>query len=342
VVTAVLAVAAVTVGATSICLAIARPLLAGRHLVDVPNHRSSHTQPTVRGGGVGIVAGLLAGLACCAVLLSGSPALVPGVTAVGATVTILAVVGFVEDVRGLHVGARLISQAIVLVLAGAALTLVAEAPVALALLAALVGVFYVNAANFMDGVNGLSALHGAVAGSYFAIVGVATGEPGLVLGATAVAAAFLSFLPWNARRARMFMGDVGSYALGGAVWALAVWALVAGVPWLTVVAPLLVYATDVSLTLVRRALRNASLTEAHHDHVYQRVQELTGSHATAATLVTAGTIACAGIGLWNWYFPRLAIWALAAALTVLALYVMTPWLLERRPTVPALAEGALR
>ena len=57
-----LAVAAVTLSAATICLALVRPYLAHRRLIDVPNHRSSHTEPTVRGGGLGIVAGLLVGL----------------------------------------------------------------------------------------------------------------------------------------------------------------------------------------------------------------------------------------------------------------------------------------
>ncbi|MCC6498514.1 MAG: glycosyltransferase family 4 protein [Propionibacteriaceae bacterium] len=336
-----LSVALVTVSTVTICLAIVRPFLARWQLVDVPNHRSSHIQPTVRGGGVGIAAGLLVGLGCCALLLRESPAQLAGVSAVGVTVAALAVLGFIEDANGLRVSIRLIGQASVVVLPTAAIVLVADAPITLGLVAGLAGVFYINAANFMDGVNGISGLHGAAVGAYFAIVGFASSEPGLMLSAVAVGVAFLSFLPWNAPRARMFMGDVGSYALGGAVWALAMWALVLGVSWLAVVAPLLIYATDVAITLVRRAVRGAPLTEAHHEHVYQRVHELTRSHGKAASLATAGTLACAGIGLWNLFFPGSILWAVAASAVVLAVYLAAPNLLERRRTPNALSDGVL-
>jgi UDP-N-acetylmuramyl pentapeptide phosphotransferase/UDP-N-acetylglucosamine-1-phosphate transferase len=336
-----LTVALVTVMGVTICLAMLRPYLVSRGLVDVPNHRSSHTEPTVRGGGVGIVAGLLVGLGCCALLLDSLAELL-GIAAIGVIVGALAVIGFIEDVQGLRVAVRLISQASVVILAATGLVLIAGTTVTLGLAIALAGVAYINAANFMDGVNGISGTHGAVVGAFFSVVGFASNEPGLMLAAVAVGAAFLSFLPWNAPRARMFMGDVGSYALGGAVWALAVWALVVGVSWLTVVAPLLVYSTDVAITLARRSQRGAILTEAHHEHVYQRVHEFTHSHGKATALATTATIACAGIGLWNWYFPDVIIWAIAGIMMVLALYVATPWALERRLTATALSQGVLR
>lgn len=337
-----LAVALITITAVTISLAIVGPILARRQLIDVPNHRSAHTLPTVRGAGAGIVAGLLVGLACCGLLLPDREAQLLGVVGLGFAAGALSIVGLVEDIRGLRIGVRLIGQASIVAITTAGLAHVAGTPVILGLLAAIAGVFYINAANFMDGVNGISGLHGAVVGAYFTVVGLSSGAPGLILSAVAVGSAFLAFLPWNAPRARVFMGDVGSYALGGAVWVLAVWALMLGVSWLTVVAPLLVYSTDVATTLVRRARHGAHLTQAHHEHVYQRVQEITHSHGKAALLATAGTMACAAIGLWSWFVPDATIWAIAVTVAVLALYVATPWLLERRLTTTAWSDGVLR
>ncbi len=340
-VSAGMVVALVTGSAVSICLAFVRPFLTRRHLIDIPNHRSSHTRPTVRGAGLGIAMGLLVGLGSCAVLLWDIPAQLPAIGALGVAVAGLAVLGFAEDVHGLRVSIRLIGQTSIAIVTATALVLVAGASIAVGLLAVLTGVFYINAANFMDGVNGISGLHGAVVGGYFAVAGFASSELGLILGAVSVGVAFLSFLPWNAPRARMFMGDVGSYVLGGAVWALAVWAWVLGVSWLTVVAPLLVYSTDVAITLVRRAARGAPLAEAHHEHAYQRVNELTGSHSKAAVLATAGTLACAATGLWNQFVPDVTVWASAASIVVLILYVATPWLLQRGLTPTPVPDGVL-
>lgn len=341
-VTLSLGVALITLIAVTISLALIRPVLASRQLIDMPNHRSSHSQPTLRGGGVGIVAGLLVGLGLSAWLLSGTPDELIGAVTVGVTAGALAVLGFIEDSRGLPVGVRLVVQATICGITAAGLILIAGASVGLGIVAWVAGVFYVNAANFMDGVNGISGMHGVVVGSYFTILGLVSNEPGLMLSAIAIGAAFLGFLPWNARRARMFMGDVGSYALGGAVWAVAASAIVIGVPWLTAAAPLLVYSADVTITLIRRALRGAPLTEAHHDHGYQRVFEITHSHGTAAAAATAGTIACAVIGIWSWFAPDMLVWALASITAILALYVATPWILARRATATAWSDGAVR
>ena len=328
-----LGVALVTFIAVTICLALVRPFLANRQLVDVPNFRSSHTQPTVRGGGLGIAAGLLFGLGFGALRLAGSGAEIASMAAVGLTVSALAVVGFAEDVRGLRVGVRLISQALTIGITTAVFLLMTGLSVTLAVLVGLAGVFYVNAANFMDGVNGISGVHGAVVGAYFAVVGYISNDPGLMLTAIAVAVAFLSFLPWNAPRARMFMGDVGSYALGGAAWALAACALVLGVPPLTVAAPLLVYSADVAFTLVRRAMRGAPLTQAHHEHVYQRLMEITRSHGAATGGATMATILCAAIGLWSLFVPGATAWAIGCLPVVLSLYLISPRFMARRKSL---------
>jgi len=336
-----LGVALVTFIAVTICLALVRPFLANRQLVDVPNFRSSHTQPTVRGGGLGIVAGLLVGLVLSALLLAGSAGQLARIAAVGLVVTALAVVGFTEDVRGLRVRTRLTCQALTFMCASVVFVLVGGITGIMGLVAWFAGVFYVNAANFMDGVNGISSMHGAVVGAYFAVVGYARTEPGLMLTGVTMGVAFLAFLPWNAPRARMFMGDTGSYVLGGGSWALSLWALALGIPPLAVVAPLLVYAADVAITLVRRAMQGAHLTQAHHDHAYQQVQKITNSHGWASGVITLGTITCAGFGLWNLFVPGATLWAFACSLMVIALVLATPRFLVRRRASTSWPTGAV-
>ena len=328
-----LAVGLVTLASGTICLAVLHPFLASRQLVDVPNHRSSHSQPTVRGGGVGIVIGLLVGLALGVLLLAGSPIDLASTAAVGLTVGALATVGFAEDLFGLRVGARLLAQAVVLGVASTGLVLVHGIPVLFGLVAGLAGVFYVNAANFMDGVNGISSMHGAVVGAYFAVVGLLADDLALMLTSTAVSVAFLTFLPWNVPRAKMFMGDVGSYALGGSAWALAVWALAMGAPLVTAVAPLIIYSADVAFTLVRRAARKAPLTEAHREHVYQRVEQITQSHRASTGLATIATVLCASLGLWNLLVPGEFLWVTSGILVITLTYVFLPQVLAPRPAL---------
>ena len=76
---------------------------------------------------------------------------------------------------------------------------------------------FVNAFNFMDGVNGISGAHALIAGAVYACLGWWQHDGFLVPAGAAVAAGALAFLPWNAGQARVFLGDAGSYALGAAL-----------------------------------------------------------------------------------------------------------------------------
>ncbi len=280
-----------TVLATTVFLAILAPLLEKRQLVDVPNHRSSHTSPTLRGGGVAISAGVLLGVGVGRMLTlldSQSSQLLAAFTM---SIIALSAIGWIEDSRGLAVRTRFAAQALIV----CATVISTDFNPGGALVAAFAGVFYVNAANFMDGVNGISSLHGTLVGGYFTVVAILNGTTVLAIAGAATAAAFLAFLPWNARRARMFMGDVGSYALGAAVWGLALLAYASDYSLIAAICPLFVYTSDVLLTLVRRAWNGSNLLESHNEHIYQTVQQATRSHHTAAALPTAATaISCVG------------------------------------------------
>lgn len=79
-----------------------------------------------------------------------------------------------------------------------------------------------NAVNLTDGLDGLAAGTVAVAAVAYALVCVHFGKAALAAFCVAVAAACLAFLRFNAHPARVFMGDTGSLALGGALAAAAI------------------------------------------------------------------------------------------------------------------------
>jgi UDP-N-acetylmuramyl pentapeptide phosphotransferase/UDP-N-acetylglucosamine-1-phosphate transferase len=113
----------------------------------------------------------------------------------------------------------------------------------------VVVVAVVNAVNFMDGINGISAVTGAVAGAAFAWLGAELDDRTLLVLGAAVAGASLAFLPWNAPRARVFLGDVGSYGLGAALAAGVCLALAAGSTPEAAVGPLALYLADTGTVL---------------------------------------------------------------------------------------------
>jgi UDP-GlcNAc:undecaprenyl-phosphate GlcNAc-1-phosphate transferase len=259
------------------------PLLRRLAAIDVPGLRSSHTIPTPRGGGLPIVVGLLVAVA-----------LIRGAAAVpfGAAVGFFGALGFVDDLRGVTAIRRLVLQCVGS--AGIAALLISPLHLRAALLAALTLVTtvwlvgFVNAFNFMDGVNGISGAHAMIAGVAYACFGQWRQDPSLVAMGLAVAVAALAFLPWNAVRARVFLGDVGSYALGAALAVLAVTAAIQGVPFEAALGPLALYVADTAWTLQRRVRAGERWTQAHHTHTYQRWCDVGWTHQEV-TLVTAAT-----------------------------------------------------
>lgn len=79
-----------------------------------------------------------------------------------------------------------------------------------------------NAVNLTDGLDGLAAGTVAIAASAFAVISVLTGHGDLSYFCVAMAAACLAFLRFNAHPAKVFMGDTGSLALGGALAAVGI------------------------------------------------------------------------------------------------------------------------
>ena len=265
---------------------LARGYALRRQLVDLPGERRSHTVPTPRGGGVAIVLALLVAVSA---LAWRQPQQIVLLAAFALGLLMIAGIGLLDDHRPLSAWLRLGVQA----LAAGALGLGVAATwgdLRLALIAFVAVMVLTNVWNFMDGINGLAATQAALAAAALAIV---AGGTWALLG-LALGAACLGFLPWNFPRARIFLGDVGSGALGFSLAALFVAALASAptVGW-ALLLPLSAFLVDASLTLGRRILRGERWWTAHAQHAYQVWAAAAGTH-TPVTLVYAGwtAIAC--------------------------------------------------
>lgn len=275
--------------------AVSRPLLTKLGILDVPNQRSSHAKPTLRGGGIGPMLGFTIGGIWALVALPAELRLAHAV--VLAAAVLMGLVGLAEDLRGLRVSVRAGLQ---ILIGGAAAVILSWGfgvswiwvPVAAVGFAA-----HVNFTNFMDGVNGISSLHGLVVGLAFAALGVVQEVPWLVTLGLITALAFLAFLPWNLTPPGMFLGDVGSYLLGGALGATAIAAIAAGLNPVAALAPLSIYWADTVATLLRRAGRGEPVFEPHRSHAYQRLTNTGLSHLAVAGTVAVFTLAASVAGL---------------------------------------------
>lgn len=272
-------------------------------VLDLPNARSSHKTPTPRGGGLGVLAGVGAGALVASAFPLGAPALA-GVLIVTAMFGLL---GFLDDLFVLDERLKLVS----FIVFCAAMVSVAGPvtrfgltyelgfalnPVIGWIGSALFVFVVVNAANFMDGSDGILAAVMIPAGIALCVAGLAAGAMTSVIAGVLLAASLSGFLVLNWPPAKLFAGDVG--ALGaGALYAGGALALVnhgfSGTLWL---APLfvLVFLADVLLTLLRRARHGRFSLSAHREHAYQRLIDKGWRHQAIALLYGGLT---AGIGL---------------------------------------------
>jgi Fuc2NAc and GlcNAc transferase len=298
----------------------AAPLLG---LVDTPNDRSSHQRPVPRGGGIAIVAAVLAGLALAGGLAAdGSATLMAGAVA-------LAIVGLADDrfsLRALTRAAAQVAVALGVVLAlGGLERLPLPAPFDWPLgplgvpLAVLWIVAVVNYFNFLDGIDGIAAAQAAVTGTGICLAGW---EAGAALLAAALTAAALGFLPWNWSPAGVFMGDVGSYFLGFMLAGLPLLAPASARPaaLFFVALSLWLFLADAIWTMVRRMSRGSRVDEAHREHLYQQLARRFGharvtlAIAAGSTLSTAAALAAWKLGTpsWGWAALGLAVTLFAA------------------------------
>jgi UDP-GlcNAc:undecaprenyl-phosphate GlcNAc-1-phosphate transferase len=262
-------------------------------LVDVPNARSSHKQPTPRGGGVGILGAFMAGLA--ALHLASGALNDPALLAFAAAALLMGLAGLADDVWGMNFTAKLAAQIIASLVAMAGGLVIGTfyvpglGPVELGsfgyglTLLWLVGL--TNAFNFMDGLDGLAGGVAVIAGGFLCLLALLLGDSAVLILSGLMTAASLGFLIFNFPPARIFMGDVGSQFLGFAFAALgAMLALRDATGTLALVVPVLLFSFlfDTIFTAARRWRSGENLAAAHRTHLYQLLNQSGLSHRLVA------------------------------------------------------------
>lgn len=287
-----------------------------RHAMDVPNARSSHNAPIPRGGGVAVVVALVGSVA---LLGKGEGIAVPLVG-----VVLLAALGLVDDLRGLRESVRFGAQVVVSV--GLAYLFVNGWAQGLPVVttATLVGAFWLtaftNAFNFMDGINGISGVTASLAAGWYLWLGHQYDLPAVGLLAAGLLGAAAGFLPLNFPRARLFLGDVGSYGVGVLLGSLAMLSLTGGAGWLLSVAPLLVYSADTGWTLARRMHRREKWWRAHRENVYQRLTASGANPSLVTVLVGCVSLVVCLLATLDQYLGI----SVVAVLAVLTMYLASP------------------
>ena len=336
------------IGAVAAVVTFATTPLVGvvarrRGWVYLPNDRTVHQTPLPDVGGLAMYLGFLAAMATAWMLDAFAELFESNSEPIGVLVaaTIIYVVGFIDDVRGLSPPAKVTGT----VVAGLALVQFGvvmyafrlpffDGPILLAaewrpLVTVLWLIGMTQAINLIDGLDGLAAGIVAIgAGAFFLysqelidrdVLDVRNIGPLLAIIAVGVC---VGFLPFNFNPARIFMGDGGALLLG---LLLAVATSVVGgradsfsqefvgqtyfflaplaIPLLILGVPIF----DLAFAIYRRATSRRSLSTADKGHLHHRLMDLGHGHRRCVVI------------LWTWTL-------------LLSAFVLYPTLTGRNPT----------
>ncbi|MFJ2985507.1 MULTISPECIES: glycosyltransferase family 4 protein [unclassified Pseudomonas] len=278
--------------ASLLMTAALRRYALSRSLLDIPNARSSHTEPTPRGGGLAFVVAFLLALSALGWAGQVAPGLLIGLLGAGGLV---AVVGFMDD-HG-HIAARWRLLGHFAAAAWGLYWLGGVPPLAVfgvrlelqwlwVAFGALYLVWLLNLYNFMDGIDGIASIEAVCVCLGGCVLYWMTGNLQAICLPLLLAVTVAGFLFWNFPPARIFMGDAGSGFLGivlgllslQAAWInpLFFWG------WLILLG---VFVVDATFTLGRRLLRGERVYEAHRSHAYQYASRYHASHRPVSMAV---------------------------------------------------------
>jgi Fuc2NAc and GlcNAc transferase len=274
------------------------------HLLDAPNERSSHTEPTPRGGGTGILA---------AFIVAGLTLRIP-TTFLFAAILISAM-SFFGDYFRISVKFRLVVHVLsTLILlfpllprltAHYALSNFGFSPFLFLLILPLIFIFMIGTANFynfMDGINGIAGVSGVIG---FGLLGVFTlyrpppdaFQTALSLLSICIALACLGYLPFNMPRARVFMGDGASILLGFVFAALVLTLARNYLEMICFAALLFPFYADELTTIAVRLQDHENLAQSHRRHMYQLLVNEIGVAHWKITLIYGAVQLAIGVGV---------------------------------------------
>jgi UDP-GlcNAc:undecaprenyl-phosphate GlcNAc-1-phosphate transferase len=312
-------------------------------VLDFPSPRKLQTHPTPLLGGLGVYFAF-----ALTVLFNFSFSRELKGVALGATMVLL--VGVIDDLRDLPAWLKLAGQVTAAMVAmgwGVTLHLAPNwLPGFVWINVALTLLWFVtvtNAVQFLDGMDGLAAGLGAVAGVFFSIAAIQTGQRFLTFLSAALVGACLGFLPHNFRPggARIFLGDGGASFIGFTLAGLAVMGEWAENGLVGLVTPTLILGVplfDIAFVGIVRVLTGKVhgvrewLAYAGRDHIHHRFEALGFTRARCVFLILSiSTTLGLSATLLERATPQAAVLILLQAICVLTLIAVLETVGRGRP-----------
>lgn len=329
---------------------LARRLAIGLGVIDQPQGRKAHGQPTPLLGGLAIYAAFMLTLVVhVAAYLSFQQAgwfaeafpflpgeigrlvhTLPKLLAISAGATLMVILGFVDDRRGLNFSYKIkfaiqILAAGLLVAAGVRTDLM-PSPFLNALVTMVWVVGITNAFNLLDNMDGLSAGVALIAAAMLLVITIAQDQFFSAMALCLLAGALLGFLRYNFPPARIFMGDTGSLFIGFLLAALSItssYVVPQSASMIPAVMPLLVLSLPIFDTLsviVIRLRERRPIFEGDRRHFSHRLVDLGMTPRGAVVFIY---LVAATIGIVAALLPYLPLWGeILVLLHTILVYVM--------------------
>jgi len=297
-------------------------------LVDKPNNRKVHTEPTPMGGGLGIWLAVMVTFSAATIILLADDLFAAGIPAsitpylIGFRAelgslwvlllsgTILMVLGLIDDIRGLSWKLRLTVQCLVALACVMSQQWYLTVFIPFRIITILGSVFWIvmliNSFNMLDNMDaasaGVAVISSLMLVLYIIIPGATAEGPQIFVAGLLMVfvGALLGFLWHNRPPARIFMGDAGSYFVGFCIaiaTLLATYTDFEGPSVHAIMAPVIIMSVpiyDLVTVMVIRIVEGRSLFKPDKSHFSHRLVEL-GLSPRRAVLTMYLTTATTGL-----------------------------------------------
>lgn len=267
---------------------------------DKPNLRSSHTNPTILGGGIIFYVAILLFW-----LLNGFQY---SLFFIG--LSFITLVSFIDDLHPQSYKVRLLAQLTAVILMLVEMKILTSTSLVAASMIAILSVGVLNAYNFMDGINGMLGILSLVVALSLLYINTAIVP---FIEETFIVYLILSLLVFGffnfRKKARCFSGDVGSIALGLiSLFMLGKLMITTGnFVWIGLIT---LFGIDSSLTIIHRIFLHENITLPHRKHLFQIAVNELGMpqvgisiiYALAQLFITIGLILLRNYQLYAWLF----------------------------------------
>lgn len=290
------------------------------NIIDKPNQRSSHTEVTLRGGGIIF---WFSALLYFIIHFKTNYCFFTGIT-------LVSLVSFWDDIQSLSNKIRISIHFLSITLIFYDLNLFSLFSFWYVLVAYVLAIGLINAYNFMDGINGITGLYTLVVMSALLFVNtkIQLFIDGMFIKYAMIASIVFLFFNYR-KKAKCFAGDVGSIAIAfWIIYLLLKLILVTGsLIWLLFLA---VYGVDAICTILHRLYLKQNIFEAHRLHLYQVLSnEYKIQHRLVSLLYALAQLGISLLVIFLYQEVQDAIIFLIIILPLLLIYSLKFYLLNR-------------